>query len=47
MGALKIVKKKLVRYLEKSTFPRIEFWKKVEFCRIIELFKVNQIDIPD
>ena len=42
-----IVKKKLVRYLEISTFSRNEFWKIVGLYRMIELFKANQIDIQD
>ena len=42
-----IVKKKLVRYLEISTFSRIEFWKIVELYRIIELIKANQVLIQD
>ena len=42
-----MVKKKLVWYLEISTFSLNEFSKIVEFYRIIELFKAVQIDIQD
>ena len=42
-----IVKKKLVWYLEFSTFSLNEFSKIVEFYRNIELFKAIQIDIQD
>ena len=42
-----MVKKKLVWYLEISTFSLNEISKIVEFYRIIELLKAIKIDIQD
>ena len=47
MGRLAFLEKKFVSQSEISTFSHILFSKIEKFYRIKELFKVNQIDIPD
>ena len=47
MVGLTFIQKKLVIYTEISTFSLIEFSKIVDFYRIIQLPKANQIDIAD
>ena len=47
MVSLTFLEKKFVSQSEISTFSLILFSKKEKFYRIKELFKVNQIDIPD
>ena len=47
MARLAFLEIKFVSQSEISTFSLILFSKIEKFCRIKELFKVNQIDIPD
>ena len=47
MARLAFLEKKFVSQSEISTFSLILFSKIEKFYRIKELFKVNQIDIPD
>ena len=47
MISLTFLEKKFVSQSEISTFSLILFSKIEKFYRIKELFKVNQIDIPD
>ena len=47
MVSLTFLEKKFVSQSEISTFSLILFSKIEKFYRIKELFKVNQIDIPD
>ena len=47
MAGLAFLEKKFVFQSEISTFSLILFLKIEKFYRIKELFKVNQIDIPD
>ena len=47
MVSLTLLEKKFVFQSEISTFSLILFSKIEKFYRIKELFKVNQIDIPD
>ena len=44
---LTFIEKKFVSQSEISTYSLILFSKIVQFYRVKELFKVNQIDIPD
>ena len=47
MVRLTFLEKKLVFQSEKSTYSLILFSKNSDFLSVKELFKVNQIDIPD
>ena len=47
MVRLTFLEKKFVFQSEMSTFSLILFSKIVKFYQVKELFKVNQIDIPD